>query len=138
MRTIDLRVRDKDNAWKSLHLQAVRNWAAMPFNRLALKSDYNVVLPAILRACLKTAFAVYALQGVVFLTHPWGVGDLVWLAVLNVAPPPSNVYQFRSYWASAAGASASDCHAKTRQRGADPQAEAGHSSSRNGNPQGRG
>ncbi len=54
------------------------------FNRVALKSDFNVLLPAILRACLQVAFFVYALQGVNSLTHPWGIGSLVWLAVLNV------------------------------------------------------
>jgi CAAX protease family protein len=54
------------------------------FNRLALRADLNVLLPTLLRACLKTAFAVYALQGGLdLLTHPYGVGGLVWLAALN-------------------------------------------------------
>jgi putative ABC transport system permease protein len=37
VRTIDLRVRDSKNVWQSLHLQAVKDWASMPFNRVALK-----------------------------------------------------------------------------------------------------
>lgn len=37
VRSLDLRVRDRDSEWKPLHLQAVRDWAAMPFNRPTLK-----------------------------------------------------------------------------------------------------
>ena len=57
-----------------------------PFlNRLALRSQRNVLLPTLLRAGLKTIFAIYALQGTLdLLTHPFGVGALAWLVVLNV------------------------------------------------------
>ncbi len=55
------------------------------FNRLASRADINVLLPTLLRACLKTAFAIYLLQSPVdLLTHPYGLGALAWLAVLNV------------------------------------------------------
>jgi putative ABC transport system permease protein len=37
VRTVDLRVRDRDNEWKPIHLQAVEDWKTMPFNRLTLK-----------------------------------------------------------------------------------------------------
>ncbi len=55
------------------------------FNRLTLHSNYNVLLPTLLRACVKTAFAIYALQGASdILFHPNGLGVLAWLAVLNI------------------------------------------------------
>jgi hypothetical protein len=55
------------------------------FNRLALRSDVNVLLPTLLRACLKTAFAVYLSQSPAdSFTHPYGIVALTWLAVLNV------------------------------------------------------
>ncbi len=55
------------------------------FNRLALRSQRNVLLPTLLRAGLKTIFAIYALQGTLdLLTHPIGLGALAWLFVLNV------------------------------------------------------
>lgn len=54
------------------------------FNRLASSADGNVFLPTLLRACLKTTFAIYLLQSPVdLLTHPYGWGALAWLALLN-------------------------------------------------------
>ncbi len=55
------------------------------FNRLALRSGYNVLLTTLLRASLKTAFAIYVLQGASdILFHPNGLGVIAWLAALNV------------------------------------------------------
>ncbi len=53
------------------------------FNRLALRSGMNVALPALLRACLKTGFAIYLLQGATIMSHPYGLVSLAWLAILN-------------------------------------------------------
>ncbi len=55
------------------------------FNRLALHANMNVLLPTLFRACLKTTFAVYVLQGGLnMLTHPIGMAGLGWLAALNL------------------------------------------------------
>jgi membrane protease YdiL (CAAX protease family) len=56
-----------------------------PFlNRLALRSGFNVILPAILRGLLVSVFAFYATKPPLDdLTHPYGLGVLAWLAVLN-------------------------------------------------------
>ena len=63
-------------------------WVSEPAttnNRMALRSDMNVLLPALLRASLNIAFFVYGLQGAGDLqTNSMGVGVLAWLAVLNV------------------------------------------------------
>ena len=37
VRVTDLRVRDKQNDWQSIHFQAVADWKQMPMNRLTLK-----------------------------------------------------------------------------------------------------
>ncbi len=57
-----------------------------PFlNRMALRSDMNVLLSTLLRASLWVGYFIYGLQGATDLqTDPMGVGVLLWLAVLNV------------------------------------------------------
>lgn len=57
-----------------------------PFlNRLALRSDMNVFLPALFRASLNVVSFVYGLQSAADeLTHPMGFGVLAWLVALNV------------------------------------------------------
>lgn len=55
------------------------------FNRLAMRSRYNVILPALLRASMGLMIAVYFNQGRADpLTDIFGTGVLVWLAVLNI------------------------------------------------------
>ncbi|MGE5138835.1 MAG: hypothetical protein ACM3JD_05175 [Rudaea sp.] len=55
------------------------------FNRLALRSEFNVLLPALLRTALTAAFLVYTNQGpVTLLTSPMGIGAIAWLAALNL------------------------------------------------------
>ncbi|MGB8648091.1 MAG: CPBP family glutamic-type intramembrane protease [Anaerolineae bacterium] len=71
-----------------LHLAAFLSFSMLitPFlNRMALRSDMNVFLPALLRASLNAAFSLYALQQPVDLRTYWlGTGMLVWLVILNV------------------------------------------------------
>lgn len=55
------------------------------FNRLAMRSRYNVILPGLLRASMALMLAVYFNQGRADpLTDMFGTGVVVWLAVLNI------------------------------------------------------